>query len=245
VEFEDRIQIATPEGVDLELTLAGLGSRFVAELIDVLIQIVIVVVIALGLSALGGYGEAMTFLVFFAVLFLYHPFFELTAGGRTPGKRWTGLRVVMEGGEAIGLRASAIRNVIRILDFLPSIYLIGSISILVTARNQRIGDLAANTIVVRERRATATKETGAASWTAAPVTRVPAAEAWDVSGISAGELAAVRSFLQRRHELTLDARNHLATELARRLAPKVAGVQPGVEGERFLETLAAAKAARG
>jgi uncharacterized RDD family membrane protein YckC len=244
VEFEDRIQIATPEGVDLELTLAGLGSRFVAELLDVLIQLVLIVVIALGLAALGGYGEAMVFIVIFAVLFLYHPFFELAAGGRTPGKRWTGLRVVMEGGEAIGLRASAIRNVIRILDFLPSLYLIGSIAILVTSRNQRLGDLAADTIVVRERRATATRD-ATASWTAAPVTSVPAAESWDVSGISAGELAAVRSFLQRRDELTLDARTHLAGELERRLAPKVAGVQPGVDGERFLETLAAAKSARG
>jgi uncharacterized RDD family membrane protein YckC len=244
VEFEDRIQIATPEGVDLELTLAGLGSRFVAELLDVLIQVVLIVVIALGLSTLGGYGEAMVFVVIFAVLFLYHPFFELAAGGRTPGKRWTGLRVVMEGGGAIGLRASVIRNVIRLLDFLPTAYVVGSIAILVSARNQRVGDLAADTIVVRERRATATKDATAA-WTAAPVAAVPAAETWDVSGITAGELAAVRSFLQRRHELTLDARNHLAGELAGRLAPKVAGVQPGVEGERFLETLAAAKAARG
>jgi uncharacterized RDD family membrane protein YckC len=244
VEFEDRIQIATPEGVDLELTLAGLGSRFVAEVLDVIVQIVLAVVIALGLGTLGGYGEAVVFLAIFAILFLYHPFFELAAGGRTPGKRWTGLRVVMGGGEPVGLRASAIRNVIRLLDFLPVSYVIGSISILISSRNQRLGDLAADTIVVRERRGAATRRDEPA-WLEVPKAEPAVSHAWDVSGISAGELAAVRSFLQRRHELTLDARNHLAGELVRRLQPKVAGVEPGVTGERFLETLAAAKAARG
>jgi len=244
VEFEDRIQIATPEGVDLELTLAGLGSRFVAEVLDVILQVVLAAAIAGGLGALGGYGQAVVFIAIFAILFLYHPFFELAAGGRTPGKRWTGLRVVMGGGEPVGLRASAIRNVIRLLDFLPVSYVIGSLSILVSSRNQRLGDLAADTIVVRERRGTATRRDEPA-WLDVPQAAPAASHAWDVSGISAGELAAVRSFLQRRHELTLDARNHLAGELVRRLQPKVAGVEPGVDGERFLETLAAAKAARG
>jgi uncharacterized RDD family membrane protein YckC len=244
VEFEDRIQIATPEGVDLELTLAGLGSRFVAQMLDLLVQAALAAAVAVGLGAIGGYGLAVVSVAIFAIVFLYQPFFELVAGGRSPGKRWTGLRVVMQGGEPVGLRASAVRNVIRILDFLPVAYLIGSVAILVSGRNQRLGDLAADTIVVRERRGTATRQ-GGPSWLHAPVADTPASAAWDVSAISAGELAAVRSFLQRRDELTVDARNHLAGELVRRLQPKVAGVQPGVEGERFLETLAAAKAARG
>jgi uncharacterized RDD family membrane protein YckC len=243
VEFEDRIQIATPEGVDLELTLAGLGSRFIAQLLDVILQILLVVACAVGLGTIGGFGQAVVAIVVFAVLFLYQPFFELVASGRSPGKRWTGLRVVMEGGHPVGLRASAIRNVIRLLDFLPVAYVIGSISILVTSRNQRLGDLAADTVVVRERRG-GTKQPESA-WLRAPAEAPPAAAAWDLSGISATELAAVRSFLQRRHELSVPARNHLAGELCRRLQPKVAGVQPGVDGERFLEHLAAAKAARG
>jgi uncharacterized RDD family membrane protein YckC len=243
VEYEDRISIATPEGVDLELTLAGLGSRFIAELIDVVIEIVLAVAAAVTLGWLGGFGQAALAIVVFAVLFLYHPFFELLASGRTPGKRTNGLRVVMDGGQPVNLRASAIRNTVRLLDFLPALYLIGSISILVSRRNQRLGDLAAATIVVRERRGSTPMLE--ASWLRAPEPAPPVAATWDVSGISASELAAVRSFLQRRHELSHDARTHLAAELARRLSPKVAGVQPGVEGERFLETLAAAKAARG
>src|ERR671914_416746 len=99
MEYEDRLTITTPEGVELELQLAGLGSRFIAQVLDLLIK-----------------GAAM-------------------------------LRVVKVGGEPVDFMSSAIRNVLRLVDGIPTSYIPGMISILATKRNQRLGDLAAGTIV--------------------------------------------------------------------------------------------------
>jgi RDD family len=164
------------------------------------------------------------------------------ASGRTPGKRWNGLRVVRMGGEPIGFLASAIRNVLRVVDWLPFGYLVGVAAVLVTARNQRVGDVVAGTLVIRERRASQDAPHLDRSWRAS----VPQeALAWDTSAVSQEEVAAVRSFLERRHEIDLGARVELAATLEARLRPKVAGVSDAYREERFLEALAAIKAARG
>src|SRR5438874_7851272 len=124
--FEDRLTLDTPEGVQLELTLAGVGSRFTAALLDYLIQLVIL--IALGL--VFGYGFGVTLgggawaaAIFFVLVFLvfngYFIAFEVLASGRTPGKRWNGLRVVRESGAPVTFGASAVRNVLRLVDILP------------------------------------------------------------------------------------------------------------------------------
>ena len=119
--------------------------------------------------------------------------FEVLAGGRTPGKRWNGLRVVRTGGQPVGFVSSTIRNLLRVVDLLPGFYLVGIVSILVTKRNQRVGDLAAGTIVARApRRRRARFE---APPPARPAAAAAAHSAWDVSAITAEELAAVRAFL--------------------------------------------------
>lgn len=250
MEYEDRITIATPEGVDLELTLAGLGSRFTAALVDSLLQVALMVAAGVllvgtqfvtGGSLGGGWTVAVFFVVAFLILFGYHTFFEVLASGRTPGKRWTGLRVVRVGGHPVTFTASAVRNVVRLVDWLPSGYVIGATAILVTPRNQRLGDIAAGTLVVRERLG-APSRPEASGRLAAP--RAQALVPWDVSAVTVEELAAVRGFLERRFELTDEARGQLAVELAERLRPKVAGAPDNVGGEAFLESLAAAKAAR-
>jgi len=132
--------------------------------------------------------------------------------------------------------------VLRLVDFLPSGYLVGIVSILVSRRNQRLGDLAAGTLVVRERRpATRWQESPA------PSLQAPVAQwlSWDVSAVTVAEVAAVRRFLARRDELTPGARAQIARELAEGLRPKVAGAPDTIYGETFLEQLAVAKAARG
>ena len=243
MQFEDRITIATPEGVHLELTLAGVGSRFAAALVDLAVQIALLIVIAavgFGVFAPTGVGVAAVTVLSFLVFAAYDILFEVFASGRTPGKRLNGIRVVRTDGSPVGFFTSAVRNVLRLADLLPGMYLAGIVSILVTRRNQRLGDLAAGTLVVRERRPSL-------GWQAPPPTpRAPDAQwlSWDVSAVSAAELAAVRRFLDRRNELTSGARYELALKLAQPLRSKVPGVPDDVRGERFLEQLAAAKAAR-
>ena len=246
MEFEDRLTIATPEGVDLELTLAGVGSRFASALVDYLIQLLILVALALvlgygmNLSARsGGYAAAVWIVLGFLLFVGYDIAFEVLASGRTPGKRLNGLRVVLEAGAPVTFPASAVRNALRLIDILPGMYLVGIASILVSERNQRLGDHAAGTLVVRERKALP----------AEPRLRsyrrpVAAPTAWDTSAIGPDELTAVRSFLARRDALTSNARAQLAAELAGRLRPKVGGGVADDAPELFLERLAAAKAER-
>lgn len=246
MEYEDRLTIPTPEGVDLELTLAGVGSRFASALLDYLIQLAII--IALGLVLGLGFGlspgsdglAAAVWIVLSFLLFVgYDITFEMLAAGRTPGKRANGLRVVREDGGPVTFPISAARNVLRIIDILPGMYLVGILAILVSRRNQRLGDLAAGTLVVRERRALPPEPVRV--YRAAATTTAPA---WDTSAIDDVELAAVRSFLARRHGLTDDARAHLARELTARLRPKVGGGVDVDAPELFLERLVASKLGR-
>jgi uncharacterized RDD family membrane protein YckC len=242
MEYEERTRIATPEGVELELVLAGLASRFMAELLDGLILgVLIAALVAAAALAGGGAGVLILVIALGGILLLaiaYHVAFEVLAGGRTPGKRWCGLRVVLEGGEPVGLRASAIRNLLRLIEGPPLLYAPAIVSVLATRRNQRLGDLAAGTLVIREPRRGGRAARPATAATAAGVA------GWDVSAITAEDLAAIRSFLARRDDFTPASRRGLARELAGRLAPKVAGPRPGTSAEALLEGIAAAKSAR-
>ena len=245
MQYEERTRIATPEGVELELVLAGLASRFIAELFDAaLILLLLATLIALAVLAGGAGGVILVSIALGGVMLLsvaYNVAFEVLASGRTPGKRWTGLRVVMEGGDPVGLRASAVRNLVRLLEGPPLWYAPAIVSILVTRRNQRLGDLAANTLVVREPRA---RRKSAPPPAAAPLSPALRLADWDVSAITQEDLAAVRTFLARRGGFTPAARDGLARDLAARLSAKVAGHPANLPPELLLEGIAAAKASR-
>lgn len=249
--MEDRLSITTPEGVTVDLVLAGAGSRFVAALVDSLIMLIVwvaVIAVAAGATDADVFGSdgddayflavAIVALALFGLQFLYDVLFETLNGGRTPGKRAAGVRVVRAGGAPVGFMSSAIRNLLRLVDMLPGMYLVGMVAIVASRKNQRLGDMAAGTLVVRER---TTPPNVRASWPpleAAPVTV-------DVSTVTAEDLATIRRFLERRSSLGAEARESLARDLAARLAPKVAGTDPASSPEKFLEQVAAAKAARG
>ena len=224
MEYEDRVRISTPEGVDVELTLAGIGSRFIAAIL---------------LGVIGGDGSSGAVAVFTIVLFLvffgYDVLFEVRSRGRTLGKRWTGLRVVRAGGQPITFVPSCVRNVMRIVDILPALYAIGMLSIFVTRQNQRLGDLAAGTLIVRDRPG------GMRSADAAPSFSRPVADGWDVSAVSAQDIGTVRQYLARRGTLASGPREELAGELAKRLRPLVAGAPEHIDADEFLERLSAAK----
>lgn len=239
MELEDRIVIATPEGLELQLVLAGVGSRFIAATIDLTIQLLLIVLAAVvALALIGGFaGEALFYVALFCA-YLYDVPFEVLASGRTPGKRLTHLRVVRDGGGPVNLTASFIRNLLRFVDFLPSAYLVGLASILVSKSNRRLGDLAAGTLVIRD--------VAPPSDALVPNAAQPAVDSsgWDVSAVSNEEMAAVRRFLQRRVTLDQGPRRELAHRLEQGLRAKVAGAPEGLHAERFLEELARAKASR-
>jgi uncharacterized RDD family membrane protein YckC len=246
VELEDRTTIATPEGIELQIVLAGAGSRFIACVIDLFVQLVLILLAAVAAFGLvgGGVGAALFVIAVFAAVYLYDILFEVLASGRTPGKRVTHLRVVRARGTPVDLPASAIRNLVRLIDWLPAAYLVGLASILLTERNQRLGDLAAGTLVIRDattRRGSSSQASSAARTDAdAP----PESSGWDVSAVSVEELAAVRRFLERRESLDRRARRELAYRLEQGLRAHVAGAPDTLDPERFLEALAQAKAAR-
>jgi uncharacterized RDD family membrane protein YckC len=241
VAYEDRITIPTPEGVSLELTLAGLGSRAIAGAIDLVFKgLLLVCVLVLLLAVLGLDGVFVIVPSIALGMLVYDVAFEVLASGRTPGKRISGLRVVRSSGSSIDLFASMIRNVLRLVDSI-GFYLPAIVSILVTQRNQRIGDLAADTVVIRDRRAVdAIKHL--------PSVDPPAGDPfgtgarWDVSAVATEDVATVRAFLERRAGLLPDARARIAAQLDAALRPLVGGADER-DPERFLEILYEAKRA--
>jgi len=237
MQYEDRRTISTPEGVDLELTLANVGSRYIGLLLDTLIQGIAFVILILASLEIGSTLGAVI-ISSFAILSIiaYNVIFEVAGGGRTPGKRVSGVRVVMDGGEPVGLRASLIRNIIRLLEGFALAYIPAIISVLASRDNQRLGDHAAGTLVIRDRRPAA-----------APPFVAPAGQysgTLDATAVTDDDLAIVSSFLARRDFLAPDARTALVTTLAGRLRPRVAGARADQTDAQFLEQLFAAKAGR-
>ncbi|MBN2081365.1 RDD family protein [bacterium] len=162
LEDYEVLTVETPENIELRLPLAGFGPRFLAQLIDGLIQgsiafiLVLIVIIfsSFGMVVDPGTGATvMLILVLLAIILTtlgYYVIFETIWNGQTPGKRVTGIRVVKRGGLPLTFTDALLRNLIRIVDNLPSYGLVGLISFFSTRNQQRLGDLVADTVVVRE-----------------------------------------------------------------------------------------------
>ncbi|HLM50173.1 MAG TPA: RDD family protein [Solirubrobacteraceae bacterium] len=251
MEYEDRVAIAAPGGREVDLPLAGQGSRGAALVLDYAFKgaaAVVVLLVAAGLGAIGlpllgdPAGVVAVALAALGLLFAYDVLFEVLAGGRTPGKRALAVRVVAGDGAPVGWRASAVRNLVRVLEGPLTLYTVAFVASSASPRNQRLGDRAAGTLVVREPAPASPAGAGAPAAFAPPVAPTPSA---DLGAVSAGELAVVRRFLERRGALAPDPRAQVARELADRLRPRIGGAPPGGTDEGFLEWLAAEKAARG
>ena len=152
--LDTTVAVETPEGILLELRPAGLGPRFYAFLIDWGIRLAFLYFAAIALAILGGLGMASWLILLFALEWLYPAIFELTLAGATPGKRTFGLKVVMDNGLPVTPAAALARNLLRVADFLPFGYAFAIVSILVRRDAKRLGDIAAATLVVHERRPT-------------------------------------------------------------------------------------------
>lgn len=151
-------RVVTPENVAFEFERAALPARALAWAIDVLAMIALAAIalrLVSLLGAAGGFATALGFVVIFAIQWGYSAISEWALSGQTLGKRIVGLRVLDERGLRIGFVQAVVRNLVRTVDFLPGAYLIGGTCALLDPKGRRLGDLAAGTIVVRERRAPA------------------------------------------------------------------------------------------
>lgn len=243
----ERMAVRTPEAVAVSVPLAGLGSRFAAGMIDITIQAILLVAVSWitgSVLELAGNAAGAVYAVFtFLVLVFYPVLFEVRWAGRTPGKRLNGLRVVTTLGGPVTLRASITRNLVRIVDFLPSFYGIGMFVLIAGTTQQRLGDLAAGTVVTFEpKKDSKAKQTQPAYTVVLPSADVLAAV--DVSGISLAEVAAVRQFLDRRADLPSQARLGLARRFADPLRGRVHGIPPSLGDEHFLEAVSIIKGQR-
>lgn len=147
--IDTAVSIQTPEGVELEVSPAGPVARGFAWAIDMGIRQAVVITVFISLAIpLGETGVGLGLIFFFLVEWFYPVYFEVRREGMTPGKRMMGLRVLHSDGTPVGLGASLLRSLVMCVDFFPGCYGSGLISMLVTGRCQRLGDLAAGTIVV-------------------------------------------------------------------------------------------------
>lgn len=166
--MNEQLTIGTPENVSFGYPIAGIGSRFVAALVDsslitfllMLTYGTLFIILAVGgdienqVTALAGISNwliAGLSLLSFVFLWGYYIFFEMAWNGQSPGKRLMKLRVVRADGGAVALTESIIRNLIRLIDFLPVAYGVGVVTMFVNAHSRRMGDLAAGTLVVHDR----------------------------------------------------------------------------------------------
>jgi uncharacterized RDD family membrane protein YckC len=226
----------TPEAVRLRVDVAGLGSRMVAWLLDSLIQLAVLIPVAIGFAADGGGGtaELVIFLILlFGIVWLYYPLFEWLWGGRTPGKRAQRIRVVRTDGQPAGFPAVMVRNLIRVVEVMAFPF-IAVICMLVTRRAQRLGDLAAGTMVIRERPMPAPQTLDLREGEAR---RLPGL---DTSRLTEREYGLIRSFLSRREKLDPAARAQLARRLVASVRERVVGgdADDGLDDEPFLEAVA-------
>jgi uncharacterized RDD family membrane protein YckC len=244
VDLRERVRVETPELVEFSYEVAGLGSRFAAGLVDSCIQgggiLVLLLLFWAGDSqvAFADYAaSALRGLLLLALLLFvwgYHIYYETFRGGQSPGKRILRIRVVTEGGFPVTLPRAAVRNLMRVVDFVPIPYGVAGVVMFLDPRGRRLGDLAAGTVVVRER------------GTAAPAA-VAAARALTVGerealpGLPPLEEEMVRTFLKRRERLAPEARGRVAAFVAGRAA-RVLGVDAGGDPEAFLESVAGGRA---
>ena len=140
-------RIATPEGIELELRLAGPVPRAAAWALDIVLRLAILGVLAIALGALGGFGGGIFLIIWFVLEWLFPAWCEVNWGGATPGKKALGLVVLHDDGTPILWPAALARNLLRAIDFLPFLYGFGFLAMLMNRDFKRLGDLAAGTIV--------------------------------------------------------------------------------------------------
>lgn len=250
--MNDHLSIDTPENIILNAEIAGFGTRCIAAIIDYLILLTVIILVSvlyLQSIPVGSRNESGSFavlaLIQFVIITFYHLILELLWNGQTIGKRLVGARVVQANGLPLTASGAIIRNLVRLFDFLPVFYGIGLITMFASRQTQRLGDLAARTIVIREQRQITLqnlKETHDINYHF--INKTMAMPYYiQVAHLSSDDRRMVIDFLHRRY----DIRDHiqLSQLLARRIAAKMPGegmpsISTGRDAETFLEQVARA-----
>jgi len=146
--FDTLRTIETPEGVELSLRIAGPVVRSAAWTVDFLIRTVIYLGLSVAFSTLGEAGSGLLLLSVFLLEWLYPVLFEIYRDGATPGKKRLKIKVLYTSGAPISWSGSLLRNLLRAVDILPFLYGFGLLTICLNRNFQRLGDLAAGTLVV-------------------------------------------------------------------------------------------------
>ena len=256
-----QLYIDTPEQVELQFAVAGIGSRFVAVLLDHMIQFVALIVEILIFAWIGSYAPKgndaplntaakwfLGFVIFFNFCLWagYFALFEAYWHGQTPGKRVMKLRVIKDAGRQITFFEALARNLMRVVDYLPSIYLAGVITMLCNKQNKRLGDMVAGTLVVHEAREEQpllpqhnaflpVKET---TWQAPVASSMFAADA--VAKLKPPDLVVIDAFFARALDLDMEVRAAMAQRIAQQMAAKMGVALPEGNPERALEAMAVA-----
>lgn len=198
---DNRISVETPEAVEFQLDLAGLVPRGGAWLIDGVIKLSFVTVVALVAALVPVLGVPVTMLVSFGAMWLYNPLFEVFNNGQTPGKQICELRVVHTDGTPVGWYGSIVRNLVRVVDALPIGYTTGVVSMMVSGKFQRLGDVAGDTVVVYRRNPFRRRDAN----------RLPDAEPVEIPVVlTPQEQEAIVSFAERSRTLGEDRSGELA-----------------------------------
>ncbi|MDX6695983.1 MAG: hypothetical protein QOF02_3586 [Blastocatellia bacterium] len=245
---EETLVIETPERVPLHFALASIGNRFLACAIDHGLQIFLMTIIAIFnflIADFVDFGGAMKsapkwvlailILVVFLIWTGYFVIFEWMWNGQTPGKRWLRLRVIREDGRPITFWEASVRNVLRIFDIMPfPFYSIGLICVFISSRDQRVGDMVAGSVVVREREAEAPTFDQVF---AAPVSDTALRRSFrpvqfnaNLQPVTAREIEVVEAFLRRRWDLPNHPREWMAWRVA---MPLLLKLQPQYDLSNF------------
>lgn len=227
-DYSSKLSIDTPENIVLDAEIAGFGSRCIAAIIDYTILLLLLIVSAVLFTQSVSPRDrdetgfaALLVLIQFSLISFYHLIFELIWNGQTPGKRRAGIRVVQSNGLPVTVSGVLIRNLVRLFDFLPFFYGVGLIVLFATKNTQRLGDLAARTIVIRERRQltlnTLKENLTVNYWHVKPIDPIP--HYVQIDRLTDADRRTVVDFLQRRAEMR--SYEGIAQMLAQNLARKM------------------------
>jgi uncharacterized RDD family membrane protein YckC len=246
VSFVDKLTIETPEQTALDFHVAGIGSRFIALALDTLVQTGVAIIGGIaGVFGIAGvtkywpkssmWGAALMILFYFLLYFGYFAIFEILWNGQTPGKRWAKIRVIKDSGRPLTPAESIGRNLMRIVDMMPTMYAVGIVSAILTKENKRLGDLLVGSLVVRESSLTEIRP----GWGTQTDANFPNHAPLGSALLSAGDFALIDSFLNRRFDLEPTIRFRMADDILRRLKPQLTlPAENNLSSEKILEALA-------
>lgn len=260
---DEYLNIDTPENVAFGYEIVGIGSRFMAALVDSLIIGLIYLIVLLALlfvvgniapegSLASSFVIGLFGLLGFFFIWGYYIFFEMRWNGRSPGKQLVKLRVIRRDGSPVTLAESTIRNLVRLIDFLPFAYGVGVVTMFIDGQSRRLGDLAASTLVVRDQEEVTLESLGklerrpeAASGSPASEPFTPANDreamvaTWPLGRLTESDILLVEEYFRRRQDMSNG--RALAEQIFRKLLIKMQINDPGIPKSypATLETLQA------